>query len=179
MVIIECSSFAAHWKQLSGYLGLSFELIDNIRGNHPTGNVTECWDEALKQWIKQNYNTEKFGDPSWKTLLKAIARIDKLQFKKLAAKHKVKLEGEYSIESIINYTLLFRIIHYTCTASAVSVQIHHIEKDIGRLSLLESNVHGYSSSPSAIALGQQMSQGQLFPGMCQLSSGIHQEVCIM
>ena len=86
VVIIECGSLAADWEKLSGYLGLSFELIDNIKG----ADNSSCWNEALKQWIKQNHNVEKFGEPSWRTLLKAVAKVDKLQFKKLVAEHQGK-----------------------------------------------------------------------------------------
>ena len=86
VVIIECSSLAAKWEQLSGYLGLSIRLIDSIRGNHPNDN-SACWNEALKHWILQNYKTEKFGSPSWRTLLRAVAKIDKLLFRELAPNH--------------------------------------------------------------------------------------------
>ena len=86
VVIIECSSLAAKWEQLSGYLGLSIRLIDSIKGNHPNDNST-CWNEALKHWILQNYKTEKFGSPSWRTLLRAVAEVDKLLFRVLAPKH--------------------------------------------------------------------------------------------
>lgn len=89
-VIIEaCNSLAAKWELISGYLGLSPSLIDKIRGNHP-GDNTSCLNDALLQWIKQNYNVVKFGEPSWKTLLHAIAKVDKLYFKKLAADHQGK-----------------------------------------------------------------------------------------
>ena len=81
-VITECSSLAAKWKEISGYLGLSFKLIDIIEGN----NLIGCWNEALKEWIQQNFRTEKFGVPSW-SLLKAVARVDMLQFRKLANSH--------------------------------------------------------------------------------------------
>ena len=37
VVIIECSSLAAKWEQLSGYLGLSIRLIDGVNGNDPNG----------------------------------------------------------------------------------------------------------------------------------------------
>ena len=86
VVIIECSSLAAKWEQLSGYLGLSIRLIDNIKGNHPNNN-SACWNDALKHWILQNYKTEKFGSPSWRTLLRAVAEVDKLLFRVLAPKH--------------------------------------------------------------------------------------------
>ena len=85
-VIKECSSLAAKWEQLSGYLGLSIGTIDAIKENF-SNNVAGCLNEALKQWIKQNYRTARYGYPSWRMLLEAIARIDKLLFKKLADKH--------------------------------------------------------------------------------------------
>lgn len=34
-----------------------------------------------------NYNFAKFGAPSWRTLLKAVALVDILYFKKLAYNH--------------------------------------------------------------------------------------------
>ena len=85
-VLRECSSLSAKWEHLSGYLGLSISLIDSIKGNFPA-DVDCCWSESLKHWIRQNYKTEKFGLPSWRTLLKAVARVDKCLFKKLADTH--------------------------------------------------------------------------------------------
>ena len=85
-MIDECSSLSAKWEQISGFLGLSVSLIDSVKENHPRDN-TSCWNDTLKHWIKQNYNTAKFGEPSWKVLLGAIAKVDKLKFKRLAAKH--------------------------------------------------------------------------------------------
>jgi hypothetical protein len=87
IVVIECKSLAAKWEQLSIYLGLSFEVTDNIKGS---GDNYHCWSEALKHWIKQNFNTKKFGVPSWRSLLAAVAKIDKLQFKDLASGHLVQ-----------------------------------------------------------------------------------------
>ena len=85
-MIKECSSLAAKWEHLSGYLGLSIGCIDTIKKNFST-DATGCWNEALKQWIQQNYRTKKFGLPSWRTLLEAIARFDKRLCKILANKH--------------------------------------------------------------------------------------------
>jgi hypothetical protein len=84
IVVIECKSLATKWEQLSIFLGLSCDVIDNIKGS---GDNYHCWSEALKHWIRQNYNTATFGRPSWRTLLKAMAEIDKLLFERLAAKH--------------------------------------------------------------------------------------------
>ena len=82
-MVIECKSLAAKWRELSIYLGLSCDVIDNIKGS----DNYHCWSEALKNWIRQNYDTEKFGIPSWRSLLRAVAEIDKLMFRKLAEKH--------------------------------------------------------------------------------------------
>ena len=83
--MIECKSLAAKWRELSIYLGLSCDVIDNIKGS---GDNYHCWSEALKNWIRQNYNTETFGKPSWQSLLRAVAEVDKLMFRQLAKKHK-------------------------------------------------------------------------------------------
>jgi hypothetical protein len=96
IVIKECSSLAAKWEHLSGYLGLSIRTIDTIKGNFPSDRAG-CWNEALKQWVLQNYRTAKFGYPSWRTLLEAIARVDKLLFKKLADKHQSMVKAYHMI----------------------------------------------------------------------------------
>ena len=83
LVVMETASLGFNWEKLVVYLGLSFDLIDNtIR------KASDSWSEALKQWIKQNYNTKKYSEPSWRTLLRAVAQVNKLQFRTLADKHK-------------------------------------------------------------------------------------------
>ena len=99
IVVMECKSLAAKWDQLSTYLGLSCDVIDNIEGS---GDNYRCWSAALKHWIKQNYNTEKFGVPSWRTLLKAVAKIDKLLLERLAAKHSQTGMQSYSFMTCCN-----------------------------------------------------------------------------
>ena len=89
IIIAECDSLSSKWRKLSTYLGLSRTLIDSIRENHPN-DIDDCLSDALGQWIAQNYDTKKFGMPSWQTLLKAIALIDMQIFRKLASEH----EGE-------------------------------------------------------------------------------------
>ena len=86
MVVIECSSLAAEWEQLSAYLGLPANVIDIIKRDNSNKSLA-CWNEALKQWIMQKYSTEKFGNPSWRSLLGAIAKLDKLMFNKLVEKY--------------------------------------------------------------------------------------------
>ena len=77
---------SAKWEIVGGFLGLSISVIDNIKATPPVTTVG-CWHEALKNWIKQNYNTGKHALPSWRSLIAAVARVDRLLFKKLAAAH--------------------------------------------------------------------------------------------
>ena len=83
-VMKECGSLAAIWRELSIYLGLSHDVIDNIKGS---GDNYHCWSEALRQWIGRNYNTKKFGVPSWRSFLRVVAKADRLLFKNLARQH--------------------------------------------------------------------------------------------
>ena len=96
ILIDECSSLCAQWDKITGSLGLRPSLIASIRRNNPNDN-TGCWNDALLEWISQNYNTEKFGLPSWRTFLTAVAKVDKLQFKKLAAEH----QGSFTCPHLI------------------------------------------------------------------------------
>ena len=91
VVILECESLSADWKLLSGYLGLSNSVIETIQHDNPK-KPSDCWNKALSHWIKQNYNTERFGLPSWRTLLKAIALVNCSLFNTLAPQHQGKNE---------------------------------------------------------------------------------------
>ena len=103
MIVLKCNSLTAKWEQLSAFLGLPSSLINTIRASHPS-DLSCCWNEALSQWIQQNYNTEKFGKPSWKTLLGAIAHVDRRLFEKLASEHKRWHDpiGDHSVLPLTN-----------------------------------------------------------------------------
>ena len=109
IVFPECKSLCASWEEISCYLGLPFSDISTIK--HDQHNSSECWSSSLKYWIKQNYNTAKFGLPSWQTLLSAVAKVDKLRFKQLAASHQLKKFGnEYLSHCRYLQTKLYTVI---------------------------------------------------------------------
>ena len=88
MVIGECGSLAAKWEQISVLIGLRSDMIEQIR-LHNQNQISLCWNEAMSEWIiKQNYTFEKFGKPSWRTLLKAVVQVNRRLFEELARKHK-------------------------------------------------------------------------------------------
>ena len=85
-VAIECSLLASKWMSLGAYLGCSIALIDQIKSEY-SNDSKSCLNEVLKHWIQQNYDSKRYGAPSWRRLLKAIALVNKLQFMKLASRH--------------------------------------------------------------------------------------------
>ena len=86
VVFDECSPLASKCQQLSAYLGLKLSIIDRIKSDFPSDSLG-CWSEALKEWIKMNYDIQRYSKPSWKTLLKAIAKVDNSRCRRLATKH--------------------------------------------------------------------------------------------
>ena len=92
-MIIACSSLATKWQQLSGFLGLPFKTICTIKESN-SNDSDVSWNEALMQWILQDYNTKKHGFPSWRTLLKAIGRVDQPLFEKLAKENQSMLSHD-------------------------------------------------------------------------------------
>ena len=88
-VIIACSSLAGKWQQLTGFLGLSFQQIREIKKNN-CNDSADSWNEALMMWISQEYNTRKYGLPSWQSLLRTINRVDQALCEKLAREHQVQ-----------------------------------------------------------------------------------------
>ena len=83
-------------------MGLSFKTIRTIKDNNHDDSE-DSWNEALMQWILRDYNTEKHGLPSWKSLLKTISRVDQSLFEKLAKEHQVK--GSKSTSVLVQYIM--------------------------------------------------------------------------
>ena len=88
-VATACISLAVKWKQLCTSLGLSFDTIRTIKDEN-ANDSEDSLSEGLMQWILQKFNIEKYGLPSWRSLLKTIGRVDQPLFEKLAKEHQVK-----------------------------------------------------------------------------------------
>ena len=64
--------------------------------------------EALKLWILQKYKIKRYGPPTWRMLLGAIAKIDEDLFKTLAKEH----QGIYVAK--------YRHVHYNNISNSYS-----------------------------------------------------------
>ena len=70
-VMEQVIDIAAGWRPLGLTLGLRRAELDTISSRHHT-DPTECLREMILSWLKQRYNTSKFGWPSWRLLCHAI-----------------------------------------------------------------------------------------------------------
>ena len=68
----ELAPVTARWK----YIGLALRLdpseLKKIEREN-RDSLEDCLTEVLILWLNGNYNTERFGDPSWELLARAVA----------------------------------------------------------------------------------------------------------
>ena len=62
---------AHKWKGLGKALRLRPSVLNRIEADRP--DVNSCLVEVLTEWLQQAYNTDRFGLPSWKLLVAAVA----------------------------------------------------------------------------------------------------------
>ena len=58
----------AGWKAIGAGLRLSLGTLDEIETAH-NHNPKDCLSDVLKHWLRRNYNTERFGEPTWRTVV--------------------------------------------------------------------------------------------------------------
>ena len=60
---------AARWEDIGIALRLRIGELDKIDAGRPN----KCLSEVIANWLKKNYNTEKFGPPTWRWLVEVVA----------------------------------------------------------------------------------------------------------
>ena len=60
------------WKEIGTALGLRIYILEIIEAKCRT-NVRLALQEVMVEFLRKNYNCDRFGDPSWKSLAKAVA----------------------------------------------------------------------------------------------------------
>jgi len=77
---------SARWRLLSSKLGLPESALDVIECDHP-GDAKTCLYKALGEWLRQNYDHQRHGRPSWRRLAEAVCTLDYGLFEKIAKAH--------------------------------------------------------------------------------------------
>ena len=64
----------SRWKVLGLNLGLSPESLEVIENDYR--RTDDQLEAILLQWLKRNYDLDKYGLPSWRQLAEAVKPID-------------------------------------------------------------------------------------------------------
>ena len=70
-VYCELWTIKANYYQLGMALGLPVGELQTIRQSN-LQNIAQAFTEVLLTWLKQLYNTEKYGAPTWQRLVEAV-----------------------------------------------------------------------------------------------------------
>ena len=60
------------WEFLAIQFGLPQQIIETAKLKYPQ-DPNGCLMYVLKQWLKGNYDTRQFGDPSWRRVCEVTA----------------------------------------------------------------------------------------------------------
>ena len=66
----ELETVIDRWKYIGLALGLTLDQVKRIERENR--DLEDCLTEVLTLWLKRNYNTERFGEPSWEMLARAV-----------------------------------------------------------------------------------------------------------
>ena len=80
----------ARWKEVGLALRLKRNQLDVIEKER-RGQMDECLTEVLTLWLNRVYDTEQYGEPSWKLLANAVGHPvggkDSELSREIASKH--------------------------------------------------------------------------------------------
>ena len=92
-VCSELVGVAHKWKKVGLALRLDPDLLDRIEAEK--NDVEDNLSDTLKEWLKKSYDTESFGDPSWKLLVDAVAHRAGGKDRALAMEIAAKYNGTF------------------------------------------------------------------------------------
>ena len=64
---------SSSWKAIGRGLRIDLGRLEVIRKDNP-GDSKECLSEVLTCWLKRSYDVKQFDEPTWRTVVKVVAR---------------------------------------------------------------------------------------------------------
>ena len=58
------------WREIGIALGLRQDVLNRIE--HENRDLMSRLTKMVSEWLKKNYNVERFGEPTWKMLVAAV-----------------------------------------------------------------------------------------------------------
>ena len=62
----------SEWKPIGIGFGLKSSKLEEIEGTHHN-NLKKCLIDVITNWLRKNYDTVKFGEPSWRKVVEIVA----------------------------------------------------------------------------------------------------------
>ena len=91
-VVDAVNGLAGEWSKLAIKLHLNDDDVKKLKKNNQ-GDSEECLKDAIVLWLKENYNTARFGHPSWRTLVEAVKGMNKALAIEIANSHRGEAKG--------------------------------------------------------------------------------------
>ena len=76
----------ASWEDIGTALHIKVGKLEEIKEAHHS-DPKKCLKATMTEWLKKNYKTERFGDPSWRLLVKAVGDFNKSVAERIARDH--------------------------------------------------------------------------------------------
>ena len=85
-MLVAVKAFSAQWRDFCTMLHLKDENLAAIASDNP-GNSLSCLREAMRDWLKMNYDYKRHGKPSWRKLAEAAKSLDEAVYERIANEH--------------------------------------------------------------------------------------------
>ena len=85
-VLEAVEALSAQWRVFCIKLRLRDADLDLIEQNY-TGDSKTCLSKCLSMWLKQNYDYQRHGRPSWRRLAEAAKTLDNTVFERITKSH--------------------------------------------------------------------------------------------
>ena len=66
----ELNPVTAKWKNIGSALRLKANVLESIQAE--SGEPPACLASVVTEWLRRNYNVERFGEPTWQKLVEAV-----------------------------------------------------------------------------------------------------------
>ena len=82
-VLEAVETLSAKWEHLAVRLRIKKHTVEVIQKNNPK-DVNICLSEMLGEWLRCNYDYQRYGRPSWRRLAKSVQKLDQRVFEAIA-----------------------------------------------------------------------------------------------
>ena len=72
-MLTELEPVESRFYEIGIMLHLRPDVLEGIRDLNPVSS-SRGMSKMITEWLKRNYNTKRFGDPTWKSLVIAVAK---------------------------------------------------------------------------------------------------------